>query len=524
MDRGLYMRQLLKPRYITLLVIGIILIAIITGIVWLTTHSAITVTVTNPGKQELTYQITSSNDGSITTVKSNQNKLKKYVKNGSYEVAVQQAETSFYKLISVRSVFKSTNIEAKLEAEKTRTFVGDGPGPCMYYGSDLLYSSSCSTTYDNLNAHIPATTQSPSFTNHSSEDTYGLSITGIIKDNGKNNIILASESEEGHPGAIDAYELGGAPNLVGTKKSLKNIDESVSIAQQENNKFVLYSKSLNTVLQYDSLASEPQSITIDKPANEDLNPVSLSLGNNRIAAVYSTNTEGIDAGLDNFGEDAASEHNDEKGTVAVQVYESGKTYSLKLDGTYKEVRLCGDYLCALGIKNLSVYEIKNKKTKKLFELPNVLAVENDQNNLIVIKENEVISLNIAQRTGSFNYSLGTYTFCGSSSVIDGGYLICVVDEANNTHALYVNTKQTNTDSVDKKVAALVSNKKYISSVSPYKNFIYISPSVGDISYQSSTNNYGYDIEVRRSVAASINDLILKNGLDTAKYTIVNTLP
>jgi len=512
----IYLPQAARPRNLrAIALLAVVLLAVILGILWLYSHTFIRISVANPSAGEFTYTVIDQKNGASTTTKSSSPNLKKLVKKGSYEVLVNQQETSYYGTLDTSSFMRTVSIKASLQAEKAREFVGNNPDPCMHYSASILFSYGCDANYDNLRVHLPATVASPTIVESPPDTTQNnLSIIGIFELNGKNMIALNNVLEF-DDASTQIYELRPDFQLVGgTQLSGLNPNNPYAL-EKYGSGFVVYGQDFEQLFYYESVGAAPKEIAIENPKpekKETLLAFGLSTRGDRLALAFSDTDK------------RASEDTKQAATAetVVQVYQGNTTKSFRFKGDSHTVKLCGSkYLCLVAERQLTVYDISGAEPKEHFRVNNVNAIENDNGRLAVIKSEGLLSIDLDQKSGYHQYSFGSYQFCGIESVIGGGYILCLIDPRDNRVAIRVDPEKPNIDSIDKKVLAIV-DQPFVETVSPYKSIIYITPDLGELIYNPAFNGYGPDPVIRQKATKDLDDLLVRIGLDRSAYTIINT--
>lgn len=492
-----------------------IIAAIILAVLWVYNHAFIQVSVPGVGDEKLSYKLINQKTGNVTNIESSSGSIKKLVQKGRYEVLVSGQEKSHYLLANTGSFLSTSKVEAKLEPEKARTFIGNNPDPCMYFDQNILFSYSCGGTYGDLKIHSPASASTPTFTETANNALIDLPLGGLAKISGQDTVLLGGQADaEPELRTSRLIDLKADFNPTISNKLSDLGTEKFFEAIEYQNGLLAYASGFDQIFHYENPSSTPKKIEIPKPEDNNLSAVSLDALGSRIVVVYSDKVETADA----------HEQSSNKGKTSVQLYESGKTKSFEFKSHYNQARLCGDkHLCQLVDKQVVVFDISGDKAIEQFRINGAETIDSDQNTLLVVKEEGVLAIDVTKRTGSFHYTLGGYKVCGSKSVNTGGYALCVISPKNTKSALYINSKQNNSDSIDKKILPLLS-QSYISDVSIYKSFIYISPELGEPEYNAAINGYVSNPAVRQRVGNDIEKLINESGIDRSHYTVINTQP
>lgn len=480
-------------------------------------YSFIEIIVENPtGTSEVSYKITDSNN-SVVSVLSSDTTTKRLVKRGTHQVHIQQADQSYFSLTNAGGFFSSTTLNAKLEREKSRQFVGDNPGSCVYFLNLTLLSHPCGGRLNKLDIHMPANASQPTHTKKQGGVVEGY-VEGLvtIKD-GTYVVVKAPEAGEDQGSPHTAYLIDSTGRIsLGT--SLKGLNpNNVYQALSYNNGALLYNLAESQLFYYSSFGAEPTPVSIDKPLNDSLKPFGLSTLGETIVVSYS---EGSVIENNRFG---TSEEREASGVAEVIIYQNNTSKHFSLSKLPLNIRLCGDeQLCVLQQNgNLEVFATDGDKLKKLSMITDVTKIENVQNGLLIVRTAGVFFFDPIKNEGYLSYALSDYEYCGIKTAASG-YILCVTNSKNVSSTLYVNLAQPGTDAIDKKVAELAKLKD-IKSVSAYGAFIFISPELGDLVYNSTTKGFQYDPIIRSTVANKINQEVDRLQIDRNVYRVINTL-
>lgn len=486
-------------------------------IFWFCTHSVIEVSVENFKPGGVTYTITDQQSGNKTKASSDKPTFKKILKKGDYIVSVQSAGSSYLTTVKTTGLLHKSSVSAKLVAEKSREFVGGSPDPCMYYTGSVLYSYSCSGSFEDLRAHIPASDSTPTVVQTPPKGaSYGFG--GIVRSDGQDLAVIKASGFE----SSDLTTLYPLNDDFILKDGVvpAGLDQKPDYSGQNfQDGFILYDNSFKHIYYYKTIESKPEKLSVPSLKDDSFAPKSLSMQGGRIAIVYTDATDQQDEDLD---QEAIK-----GGETIVKIYdhESKQTKEFSLSSGFSQVSLCGThYLCAVNGRLLEVYDISGEKINKTFSAPDVQAFGTDTNgeNLIFATSKEVIGFNPEKNEGSIEYSLGGYDLCGLQTAAAGvgGYTLCLTDVSNNRFALYVNTSLVNSDDNDKKILKIGSNAK-VATIAPYKKIIYISPEVGKRVYDTATNSFIYNRDTISRANASVQKSIDDSGLASRGYIFIN---
>lgn len=499
--------QLLTPRRLRrILIFTVIVVLSLFTLYWLYSHAYVEVTLANSASGDVSYSLTNQKTQKTTTFTSAASTINKLIPKGSYELLAQQNQTSYYSVIQAHGFLRKTSIQAHLQSEHIRRFVGNNPGNCMYYVNQILSSSNCGDSFASLNVHVPATQNQPTLVQKNQSNIDG-NVEGIIKTNEGSLVLL----QQVGGGVHTIYNLKN--NLIlGNGHALSELDTNKSYSVHNyKTGFVVYDSSSEQFLYYTSTSAKPTTITINGSLDKSFEPYAMSVDDSSIAVAYTNipdTTEGPKV---------------KKSKTEIVVYDGTNTRQFSFNKQYGSVSSCGqNRLCLLANKQLEVYDIAGDKQVPKFSLSSVEAIENSTKGLLVVKEKGVLQLNATNGDGFMSYSFGDYAFCGIQVDPDAqAYTLCLTNNKQKKVALHIDQNIDNIDNIDKKIAELLKSSD-ISDVSIYDKYIFISPQLGDLVFDESLQSFDYDPGVKKTVNAAIGQQITTLGIDKTKYQIINT--
>lgn len=455
--------------------------------------------------------LTNQGNNSPQVITVNGGSGKKLVRRGNYELLAKQNDTSYFTVIKSGGFLSKTTVQTKFAPEKHRKFVGNNPGPCMFYDGSSLLSSGCGDRYFNAQVHLPATAEQPTITKKIKTVVEGT-IEGFYSRAPRNMILVEApdiSEDQGAPHSLFTLDKDFNPND-GTGLDQLSAGKSYAIMPYGQG-FIAYDSSLEDILYFADTSSQAVRLSIKPKLSNGLGGYLISSRDQAVAVAYTTE-EGV--------EDVESEKNNHPTTVVIKTGES--TREFMFDKRYSAMQLCGkSKLCLTEKKKLEVYDISAQKQKLLFVVNGVESMSDSNGSLIVARQGEVINLNVDSRNGYSDYGFGGYSHCGTQNAL-GGYILCLINAKNDKVAIYINQSQANTDSIDKKILELQKIPQ-VSNVSIYDRFIYISPNLGEPELDDGLGTFNYSAETRSKVSKIIREKITSLGIDQTKYTIINTL-
>jgi hypothetical protein len=484
---------------------------------WLNTHTTIVIDASGAKVgAHITYKLINQSSGSTISISTVDTHLKRMVPRANYEVEVVAEDRSFVSLTKTKPFLQTTTIGAQLVPEKERTFVGNEPGPCMFY-QNVLYSYDCGQDLTSLKVHVPATATDPTYIQNA--DFEGASIEGIITLNGQGYVLSQPFAGDDVAPTHVLYPL--TPSLTfNANTPLPDLKPDMSYAVKAfKDGFVAYdSTNFEDIKFYASGQAAPQVIELGKPTSPNAQtPAALSVNSTQVATLYNSLSTDGDRGND---ADANQAQKSLKGVSELIVQNSGDPKHFKFGKLYTAGGICGnDKACLLSGNTLDMYDISGDKAALLYRLPNIQAIQYVRGQILLVNDQGLMALNPDTLSGSFLYSFGSYTYCGLAES-DAGYMLCVTNPQGESSALYL-SDQVVSSAIDKQVLKLRSSS-LVTNVSAYGPYLYVTPQAGELVYRPDLHGYGYDLGQLNSTNAAIEELVNKIGIDRSKYQIIPT--
>ena len=510
--------------YAILLLAGLLLVF---GVYFVSSRAYIAINV--PGAvqgSEVSYTLYNQGSKQTTSFTSSPD-VRRLVPTGTYEVTVRQDGQSYLAIVDNGRFFSTTTVTAGLSGEKARSFVGNNSKSCIHLVDGTLLSIPCGDTIKNLQIHKPANATLPTFTTKASSPLEGY-VESMLRIKGVNYALIkapADGEDQGAPHTLYALTKDG---ITGEGRVLAGLSASQTYeAEPYRDGLLVYSLAGDSLLYYPEIGSQPVRLSVDKPKDSNLIFNLLNISGDSLVLAYSNNqVRQIPGSLTVSDEDiplgSSSDKKKTAETSELLVFTEGQTNSYQLEGSFDNVRLCGTAkICVLNEGLLSVYATGGGELEPQYELAGVSAIEAGPSGLLVIRNEGIMNFDVETRQGSVEYSLGTYEFCGMRPV-EGGYIVCTANKDGRKAALYINQTEADTDTIDKKVAQLLDDPA-VKDVSVYGTYIYVSPELGERTYNSALNGYVYSAESKRNAAAAIDRKVDDLQIDRAHYTIVNTI-
>lgn len=468
---------------------------------WLYSASFIEITVPDQQSRGFTYRIVNQQNKKTKLIKDTGNTVKVRVFKGSYEIEVNKGGQNFFALINTPGRLKTAKVEARLSAEKDRQFIGDNPAACMSYINGVLISYNCGGAFEEARIHMPATSAQPTYT-LTNPNVFLAGFLGGIVNTSEGSLALIRELADDKSGYF-VHRINQNLQSLGSFQLPDLSASKLYFITNYKNAFAVYDTAYNDIFYYASVRSKPERVSVSKPQTAGVKFISASFQDNAFVKLYTN---------EDSSKDARSE---------VIVSQDNRSRRFVFDKVVSDPLVCGKQkLCVLTEGNLELYDIESNKPEPVFKVLGVQAIYKINGELLVVKNDGILDLDIDRQIGAYEYSLGSYKFCGLQKE-SAGYFICLINSRSKKVALYIDRTTANTDNIDKKIDQLQKLPE-VTSISTYANFIFISPELGELVYNKSIGGYSYDPSTKQVVNQKINQEIVRVGLDRRKYTIINT--
>lgn len=447
---------------------------------WLAGHGFIAVKVPQKNTGEYKFRIYNSDKNKLTEVDSARD-IKKLVSKGPYDVLVQNKQQSFFASVKTKGFLGSTSVQADLKPEAGREFIGDNPGPCMFFEQDTLFSYECQGYFDSLKRHVPATADQPTYVETVNPEV-DTQINGIIKTD--EGVLALSHVVDLESNKYVIYRLIKGRLSDGIELADLNPDDEIYVKPYKEG-FITYDRQGTRAHYYESRASKPREFELRLPKIKGVELKSIETYRGSLMASYSTFAEGEDPDQ--------PEHLDNNNEFILYGSDQTKHFTLKGDA-HSIYKLCGiNKLCALSERGLSVYDLSGNKLDEQFLIGGVEAFEVLPGKLLIQYSGSILEINPENGTGFISYQLGNYQNCGMQAS-GNNYLICLITNTNKRAVLIIDRGARN-DDIDKKISELLSLNE-VKNVTIYKNHIFISPELGELEFDEVSSDFDYNSEAK----------------------------
>lgn len=499
--------------------LSLLLLVILFGAMYVLGRGRLSVSV-SPVVAGGSITITNQQSHKSTTVKLGSGAYTKLLPKGNYEVSVTNKNQSAFNIVRVNGFFKRTIVSDTLTSEKSREFVGNNPRSCMYYIHATLYSYYCNDTYRNVAMHVPATATQPNYITTNKNGNIDAAVEANATTKQGDLVLLRAVATEDTSKPLHTVYVSGNQFELKNPVPLPDLNNQKSyLMQPYEDGFIAYDTKYQDVFYYPSTTSKPQRFVIPTASDASLKRTIFGASND--TAIVARSDKSDFQNHDNT--------NIKIGNVKTQltIFHGGDTknimFTQKLDNYFVSITPCGtDKACLVSNQVLYVYDISGNKAKLLFTLNDAKSVSDVNSQLIVVQALGVLNLDVDKQSGYYEYTFGKYEYCGLQST-STGYLLCVRDPKTTvTYALNITqSKDDLSDGIDKKFLELLDVAE-IKSASMYKNFVFISPELGELVYNKSLRSFGYDPVVRKNANQKIDEELTKLGFNKSTYTITNT--
>lgn len=482
--------------------LALVMIVVLCFIVWL---------VSSYGFIEVA---TSGQSGTVVTVDSKDSKnmdakksFKKFVRKGSHAIDVTADGTSYFAVVSSPGFFGTAVVKPVLQPEKSRTFVGNSPAPCMLIARTILLSSGCGSSVGELQIHKPASKTTPTYVQRISTALTGY-YEGLFTLSDSGYTVIKSDPEYHDQAAHGLYRIQSDFSLR-LEKPLDELREDGSYTVKPyGSGFVAISSDYSEIFYYPNVRAQGENIAT---TNESGN-----------RSAYYANTEGTAIVIayteqDNISTNLDEDHSsNEPSFIRIISGQSQKTYNL--EKRYAKLIACGtSRLCGLVNNTLSVYDIGDGSAQHLYDIDAVSDIAYIGEDLLIVRDPGVTRFNPVKQEGHSDYSFGKYKYCGLTRA-NQEYIVCVVGKNASRSALLIH-QSGSSEAIDQKIYTL-SDTEEIASVSAYRNIVFVSPEYNEEGFVNITPSAA-EKQARQTINNKIQALVKQSGIDQRKYQIIN---
>lgn len=488
----------IKNKYIFITIIVVAIVITVALLSWLINSSFIEVKVTNGESGSYKYSFLNQTSNKNIEVVTNSSQIKQLVPTDSYNVTIQQKNSSFISVVKTDKLLANTYIETKLYPENKREFIGNNPSQCMSYVNSVLVTFGCNDLLANALVHVPATKSLPTYSTTTRGQGPAGYYEGIFETKGGSFALshIPMSSENGQTHILN--KLGN--NFTSVESiNITNLNPTTRYSTiNYKGGFIAYDQSFKEIQYFPSFNNQSTNIT-GVSLDSSYTPISLDVNKDTILTTYSKDKQ-----------------------TYLYFNNSGNINSTNVDKKYTKVIYCGEtYLCMTNDKILDIYKINNNQLDYQYSINNVIDMLNINNSLVFVNDVGVVKFDIVNRNGYFAYSFGIYKYNSiASTTSNNQFVLNVSNPQGNRVALLINPLESNSDNIDKKIAELQKDPN-IKTVSIYKNFITIVPIIPTF-----TNNLGmteFDSSKTKEINQQISDSITRVGINQKDYIINYTI-
>lgn len=510
-----------------LIILAVVFIVIV--FYWVATHGYVEVTVSGGGGGTYEASFTHSDDGKGDVISTDSGVIKKLVSSGGTDVAIRKDGGSYFASVKTTGFFRTVRVEATLAPESDRQFVGNDPRGCLSIASGVLVSWSCKGYVENAFVHSKATKTLPSI-NETLQGRGGTVLEGEFLKGGKLSFLTSFPSESESGGNLHAFypiEPSAASLEIGRGRLFAELreDKAYSTIPYRDGTLV-FSQDGSELFYMQSPTGKPQPITIDKAGTTS--PLySLSSYLDSILLIYGDSSKPqLDDGIlpNSIGGGETDNEAAETGVTGADAFVVEKSGQRKfhLDFKFEQIRLCGENrLCAVHDNKLTVYDMAQDKTEKLYSIADVRQIEILGDKVLLVAKEGVVEFDTSERSGHFLYSFEGYNYCGLKT-LSKHIVLCVDDNTGKPRsrsALIIDPTVNNKDSLDKKILSLVKAPE-VATIAAYSRYIQISPNLNDVRLVPDANGgVRPDPRTVAVIINRINQLIDEVGLSRKDYMV-----
>ena len=513
------LRTLLRNRIVQLLVGCAVLVV---ALYWIGTHSFVTIQVEQG--TEATYSLSKQPELSRKTQGTIASKrtVRKLVRRGDYQVLVQKNELSYFTVVYAKGFLGSAHVNAKLASGAGVTTVGDNALDCMNMSEGVLFSNGC-TSRKTIAVHVPAGKSTPTYvlTKHTTDTTESIDegVEDVIGIDDKVVALGTMQASDDEPAYHRIYLLrGSTPGAATIAKTLledgtpaihgnlPKLDAATTYKMLAlGNGFIVYGSSLESYFYYSSLGA------LQNPVQKSLKSIDSTLVFSRVEANDSKLVATYIA-------------RDTKLNKTELVVDDGKSAAhYSFTQSYVRGMVCGSSrLCLLNAAGtVDIYDTASQRPDKKGSISGVKDMLFADGKTYLVLDAGLLDISTTSGEGHLAVSFDGYRYKSIARTQQGVVLNAYYGSTGYTFAFLLS------DSGDKTLAsklAALSSTAYVKSLSVYKNSIFVIPALGELKYNTATELYEYDKNVRAAAREAITAAIAKIGFDTTAYQITVSIP
>jgi hypothetical protein len=520
-------------------------IGLIIALIQLLGFSFIVIDVTGSTDGNLEYTLIESDSGKETVFSTDKNSVRRFIKKGNYEIIVSQSNyNNSFSMSEVPGLLRTTRITTELVPESSREFIGDNPLACTRYIDGVLVSWPCNSNVERGFVHSPATPTTASVNRKiTSRTSSSMTAVDIVDFFGDGYVIGKQIYDGGESLALYTlnYRDGLVDDIGGIPLNGLSLDKSYGVSTT-NNGYLIYPYDAENIY----LLSGPrnlQKIEAPKPGAENTNLYSVQVMNDSVAYVFGNSFTNELGGSGFFPslpllEEGSREEQGREGDVfdsgdtsevssssgEVIIISDGQEERYEINFPFNQIRVCDDRtLCVLHQNNLDIYTLEENQLRLRYTLPKVTQIHMNGDSLLLIRGGGVLKFDPETKKGHYVYSLGEYTYCGIKNISNDVVSLCIDNPYNSTRkqsVLSININSPLSNPIDKSTLSLLLTPQ-VKTLSVYKNYVHISPELGEFQNNVETGEFEYNPDTVKSVNQIIKNKVKELNIDTGLYTVVN---
>lgn len=497
---------------------AILALIILLAVYWASSSGRLEITLSSNSIGQKTYRLVSHSSGEEISLETNETSRSFKLKSGGYDVYVGTGSDTYFSVANVPGWFGKVTINASLQPEFGREFIGNNTENCPVIVDEILLSYPCGGSVSSLKVQVPATKSRPPYTLANSnpelfdpgddvvDSEPAASIEGTFVSGDTTYAVISLTgnglSESGHY----IYTLTNNQKQAVSRRPVKQLDRlnpanSYSILTSGEG-FIAYSSNFNHVVYYESIDSEGSEITGYNTENSGFGFIKASGRNGILVALFSN---------------AFDTQAKPKSEMSIGV--NNKIIKTKFNKAYSSVTVCGNNLvCLVDTSGLDVYQINNDKLELNYRMSSVREIYSLGDRTYLLTNDGVLSFDLSTKQGFVIYRQKNYQV--ESLTKTSGKLVAIVRDGSSAKYAINLMEGSPNDEIDSKLTVLKINPD-IDGVVIYKNIIHVTPKLGEMVYDSSSHSFTYTREQRDIGDQKSLQAIKDVGIDTSKYQVVN---
>lgn len=439
---------------------------------WVKDYSVVYVESSGSSSKTTSFMFIGSNLKKIVKVR-DATELTTLLPVGEYTVYIANGDKTFVSHIKTKGFLRKALVKSEFRPEARRNIVATNPSPCLFSIGTQAYSNSCNESLYGVVEHVRATESSPTYIQPLGSNLYSGDLYGIQSYGEGSVTALLKDSEGVARYSLQTFDRGLRP---GPRVVLDINPNKDFLLSKINGKPFVIARDFSEGFSYDIAGNNKMMVFSNKNSRISSHPMSVDVKRDKVILLYSP--EPID---ENTNKVITETIQPEASTLTTLNNRTKKTHVL--DGIYSKALFCGNNICLLNNRGLSVFRTNGDTLSYEYTLPGIRDVLNNGDGTKFISDEGVVAYDTDTQTGFIEYSFGGMRYCGQGTS-DTGYILCLIDNKLGKVGIKISPDKPNNGlSIDKKAAEIAKNPA-VDTVSVNGKFVFVAPKYTNIDSSS----------------------------------------